>query len=121
FAGVSDENIYGAAVLDADLVLEAFAKVTSPGRLEVVRRSPTIVIDAAHNPAGMAATVAAIEESFTFAHLTGVFAASGDKDVGGILDELEPLLTDIVVTRNSSERSMEPADAAELAAEIFGE
>ncbi len=123
FAGVTDETAPGqpGAALDPDLVREAFSRVSSPGRLEIVRRSPTIVIDAAHNPAGMAATVAAIEESFTFAHLTGVFAASGDKDVGGILDELEPLLTDIVVTRNSSERSMEPEEAAELAAEIFGE
>jgi dihydrofolate synthase/folylpolyglutamate synthase len=117
FAGVTDE----AATLDADLVREAFAKVSSPGRLEVIRRSPTIIIDAAHNPAGMAATVAAIEEAFTFARLTGVFAASGDKDVPGILAELEPLLTDIVVTRNSSDRSMDPEQTAELATEIFGE
>jgi dihydrofolate synthase / folylpolyglutamate synthase len=102
-------------------VREAFAKVTSPGRLEVIRRSPTIIIDAAHNPAGMAATVAGVQDSFTFSRLTGVFAASGDKDVPGMLAELEPLLTDIVVTRNSSERSMDPGETAELAAEIFGE
>ena len=122
FAGVSAEGVYGpAAGLDPDLIREAFAKVTSPGRLEVIRRSPTIIIDAAHNPAGMAATVAAVQESFTFSHLTGVFAASGDKDVAGMLAELEPLLTDIVVTRNSSERSMDPGETAELAAEIFGE
>jgi dihydrofolate synthase / folylpolyglutamate synthase len=117
FAGVSDE----AAGLDEDLVREAFAKVSSPGRLEVLRRSPTIIIDAAHNPAGMAATVAAIEEAFTFTHLSGVFAASGDKDVPGILAELEPLLDDIVVTRNSSDRSMDPGQVAEIAAEVFGE
>jgi dihydrofolate synthase/folylpolyglutamate synthase len=121
FAGVPDEDIYGTAGLDADLVREAFAKVTSPGRLEVIRRSPTIIIDAAHNPAGMAATVAAVPESFTFSHLTGVFAASGDKDAAGMLAELEPLLTDIVVTRNSSERSMDRQEIAELAVEIFGE
>jgi dihydrofolate synthase / folylpolyglutamate synthase len=121
FAGVSDENIYGPAGLDPDLVREAFAKVSSPGRLEVIRRSPTIVIDAAHNPAGMAATVAALQESFSFSHLTGVFAASGDKDVVGMLAELEPVLDEIVVTRNSSDRSMEPGETAELAAEIFGE
>src|ERR1700722_5979603 len=128
FAGVSDgaqadgvtPDGPGAA-LDADLVREAFAKVSSPGRLEIIRRSPTIIIDAAHNPAGMAATVAAVEEAFTFSRLAGVFAASGDKDVPGILAELEPLLTDIVVTRNSSERSLEPEQAAELAEEIFGE
>ena len=128
FAGVSDSaQADGAApdgpgaALDANLVREAFAKVSSPGRLEVIRRSPTIIIDAAHNPAGMAATVAAVEEAFTFSRLAGVFAASGDKDVPGILAELEPLLTDIVVTRNSSERSMEPEQTAELAEEIFGE
>jgi dihydrofolate synthase / folylpolyglutamate synthase len=119
FAGVSDEA--GAAGLDADLVREAFANVTSPGRLEVIRRSPTIIIDAAHNPAGMAATVAAVEEAFSFAYLSGVFAASGDKDVPGMLAELEPLLSDIVVTRNSSDRSMDPDQTAEPAAEIFGE
>jgi dihydrofolate synthase/folylpolyglutamate synthase len=118
FAGVSDD---AGAALDADLVREAFAKVSSPGRLEVIRRSPTIIIDAAHNPAGMAATVAGIEEAFSFARLVGVFAASGDKDVPGILAELEPLLTDIVVTRNSSDRSLDPEQTAELAAEIFGE
>jgi dihydrofolate synthase/folylpolyglutamate synthase len=114
---VSDE---AGTPLDADLVREAFANVSSPGRMEVIRRSPTIIIDAAHNPAGMAATVAAVEEAFSFARLTGVFAASGDKDVPGILAELEPLLTDIVVTRNSSERSMEPEQVAALATEIFG-
>jgi len=119
FAGTSDER--ETSGLDVTLVREAFATVTSPGRLEIVRRSPTIIIDAAHNPAGMAATSAAVQESFTFTHLTGVFAASGDKDVPGMLAELEPLLDEIVVTRNSSERSMEPAEVAELAAEIFGE
>jgi dihydrofolate synthase / folylpolyglutamate synthase len=119
FAGVSDEA--GAAGLDADLVREAFANVTSPGRLEVIRRSPTIIIDAAHNPAGMTATVAAVEEAFSFTYLSGVFAASGDKDVPGMLAELEPLLSDIVVTRNSSDRSMDPDETAELAADIFGE
>jgi dihydrofolate synthase / folylpolyglutamate synthase len=119
FAGMSDED--GPTGLDADLVHEAFANVTSPGRLEVIRRSPTIIIDAAHNPAGMAATVAAVEESFSFTHLSGVFAASGDKDVPGMLAELEPLLSDIVVTRNSSDRSLDPDRTAQLAAEIFGE
>ena len=118
-AGVSEDG--ETSGLDAGLVREAFAAVTSPGRLEVVRRSPTILIDAAHNPAGMAATSAAIQESFTFTHLTGVFAASGDKDVLGMLAELEPLLDEIVVTRNSSDRSMEPSEVAELAADVFGE
>ena len=44
----------------------AFAEVTSPGRLEIIRRSPTIVLDAAHNPHGAEATAAALEDSFAF-------------------------------------------------------
>src|ERR1700728_4572082 len=127
FAGVS--SVSGGSggsgeaghALDGDLVREAFATVSSPGRLEIIRRSPTIIIDASHNPAGVAATVAAVQETFTFTHLYGVFAARGDKDVAGMLSELEPLLDEIVVTRNSSDRSMETAEVAEIAAEIFGE
>src|ERR1700678_2599829 len=54
FAGVSSvsaEAGEAGEALDGDLVREAFAKVTSPGRLEIIRRSPTIIIDAPHNPA----------------------------------------------------------------------
>ncbi len=106
--------------LDAALVREAFAQMTSPGRVEVVRRSPTVLVDAAHNPAGMAATVAAVEESFAFAPLLGVLAVSADKDVPGILEELEPALAAVVVTRNSGARAMDVPALAELAIEIFG-
>ncbi len=123
FAGVSalaGSGVEGAEAIDPDVVREAFATVGSPGRLEIMRRSPTVIIDAAHNPAGMAATVAAVEESFMFTRLAGVFAPSGDKDVAGMLEELEPLLSDIVVTRNSSERSMDIEELAELTTEIFG-
>jgi dihydrofolate synthase/folylpolyglutamate synthase len=79
-----------------------------------------VLVDAAHNPAGMAAAVAALTEAFTFSGLVGVLAVSSDKDVAGILDELEPVLSELVVTRNSSSRSMDPETLAELAAEVFG-
>ena len=58
--------------LDEDVVRAAFAEVTSPARLEVIRRSPTIVLDAAHNPHGAEATAAALEDSFVFSPLIGV-------------------------------------------------
>ncbi|HJE58597.1 MAG TPA: bifunctional folylpolyglutamate synthase/dihydrofolate synthase [Nocardiopsis listeri] len=107
--------------LDPVIVGEALAGLEAPGRLEVVRTSPTVIADAAHNPAGMTATVAAVEEAFTFSRLIGVVAIMADKDVEGILDPLEPLLDEIVVTRNSSPRSLEPERLAALAEEIFGE
>jgi dihydrofolate synthase/folylpolyglutamate synthase len=94
--------------------------MSSPGRLEVVRRSPVVVVDAAHNPAGMAATVAALTEAFAPDELIAILAVSEDKDVPGILDELEPVVSELVVTANSSPRSADPGKLAELAAAVFG-
>jgi len=88
--------------------------------MEVVRRSPVVIVDAAHNPAGMAASLEALTEAFTFAAVIGVLAVSEDKDVAGILDQLEPVISELVVTRNSSDRSMDPVKLAELAASAFG-
>jgi dihydrofolate synthase/folylpolyglutamate synthase len=107
--------------LDQETVRAAFAAVTSPGRLEVVRRSPTVVLDAAHNPGGARAAAAAISEVFGFTHLVGVVAPSGDKDVRGLLEAFEPVLAEVVVTRNSTPRSMDVDELAGLAVEVFGE
>ncbi|MEV6822432.1 folylpolyglutamate synthase/dihydrofolate synthase family protein [Nocardiopsis dassonvillei] len=117
FASSGDD----AGGLDPAIVAEALAGVDSPGRMEVVRTSPTIIADAAHNPAGMTATAAAVEEAFTFSRLVGVVAIMADKDVEGILEPLEPLLDEIVVTRNSSPRSLEPERLSNVAQHIFGE
>jgi folylpolyglutamate synthase/dihydrofolate synthase len=110
-----------SAALDPELVRAGFAKVSSPGRLEILRRSPTVIADAAHNPAGMAVTLQALTESFDFTRVIGVVAVMADKDVAGLLEELEPVLSEIVVTANSSARSMPPDELAEVAREIFGE
>jgi dihydrofolate synthase/folylpolyglutamate synthase len=106
--------------LDIDIVREAFAEVRSPGRLETVRTAPTVIVDAAHNPAGMTATVAALAEAFTFRRLVGVISILGDKDAVAMLDLLEPVLDEIVVTQNSSDRAMDVDDLAALAVEVFG-
>ncbi|MFG2996777.1 bifunctional folylpolyglutamate synthase/dihydrofolate synthase [Streptomyces sp. NPDC048340] len=117
FFGVGGD---GARVLDADTVRKAFASVTSPGRMEVVRRSPTVVLDAAHNPAGAAATAEAVTESFGFSRLIGVVGASEGKDVRGLFEAFEPILAEVVVTENSSHRSMGADELAAIAVEVFG-
>jgi dihydrofolate synthase/folylpolyglutamate synthase len=107
--------------LEPELVREGFAQVDSPGRLERVRSAPTILLDGAHNPHGMAATVSALEDEFSFRHLVAVVAVFGDKDVSGLLDLLEPVAARIVVTQNSSPRSMPLNELAQIATDIFGE
>lgn len=111
----------GAGPLEAAPVEAAFADVRSPGRLEVVRSSPTVIVDAAHNPHGAEATVAALAEAFPFERLVGVVAILADKDVEQILAALEPALDEVVVTRSSSDRALDVADLAEVAADVFGE
>jgi dihydrofolate synthase / folylpolyglutamate synthase len=108
------------AGLDPDIVRRAVASISSPGRLEIVRRSPLVIVDASHNPGGMAVTVAALTEAFTFTDLIGIVAIMADKDVTGILEELEPVVTHLVVTTNSSPRSMPVAALAEAATDVFG-
>ena len=110
-----------AAALDADVVRAAFADVDSPGRLEVVRRSPTVVVDAAHNPAGAAVLADAVEEAFSFNRLVGVVAVLEDKDAEGILAALEPVLDEVVVTRTSSARCIDPKELGDVAVEVFDE
>ncbi|QLQ10139.1 MAG: bifunctional folylpolyglutamate synthase/dihydrofolate synthase [Nocardioidaceae bacterium] len=115
------EAFAGDDALADDLVREAFTRVTSPARLEVIRRGPTIVLDAAHNPHGAEAAVEAIRDSFAFDPLIGVVGVMADKDVEGLLAELEPVLAEVVCTQNSTNRSMPAADLGILAGEVFGE
>ena len=111
----------GEQPLDIDVLREALERVTSPGRLEIVRRSPTVIVDAAHNPAGARALRDALEDSFNFNKLVGVVAILQDKDADAILQTLEPVLDEIVVTRTRSARATDPERLGELATEIYGE
>ena len=107
--------------LSGELVEPAFAAMDSPGRLEVVRSSPTVLVDAAHNPAGVEALVAGMQEAFAFDRLVGVVGILDDKDAESMLSGLEPLLDEVVVTRSSSPRSHDVDDLAAIAGEVFGE
>ena len=114
------ESLFGGRALPAQIVENAFAQVTSPGRLEVVRTSPTVLVDAAHNPHGVSALRTALEESFPLKHLVLVYAAMADKDVEGVLSELEPICEAVVCVPMDSPRAMELEDLVEIADDVFG-
>jgi len=111
----------GEQPLDPDVLRAGLEGASSPGRLEIVRRSPTVIVDAAHNPHGARALAAALRESFAFGKLVGVIAILKDKDATEMLETLEPVLDEIVVTRTTSSRAMPPVELGQLAGEIFGE
>ncbi|GAA1840971.1 bifunctional folylpolyglutamate synthase/dihydrofolate synthase [Microlunatus capsulatus] len=115
------EAFLGLKAVNPDVVREGFAQVIFPGRLEVVRRGPAVVLDAAHNPHGARATAAALTEAFAFNPLVGVVAVMADKDARGLLEVFEEVMNEVVVTQVSSTSRGMPADElGELAAEVFG-
>ncbi|MDN6618797.1 MAG: bifunctional folylpolyglutamate synthase/dihydrofolate synthase, partial [Corynebacterium variabile] len=118
------EAFFGAGAgrqLDIETVRRGFAQVQSPGRLERVRATPSIFIDATHNPHGAKALAEAVDRDFSFRRLVGVLGILGDKDARGILAALEPVLDEVVVTRNGSPRALEVETLAEYARDAFGE
>lgn len=115
------EAFFGGGALPGDVVEEAFANVRSPGRLELVRSSPAVLLDAGHNPHGVEAVRAAIGEAFAFRRLVGVVSVMADKQAEAILAELEPMLDAVVVTQMRSPRAMDAVELADVAREVFGE
>jgi dihydrofolate synthase / folylpolyglutamate synthase len=118
------EAFFGAGVdrqLDIEAIREGFASVVAPGRLERMRSAPTVFIDAAHNPHGARALAGALDEEFAFRRLIAVVGMMADKDAKGILEALEPVVTDIVLTRNNSPRAMDVDELASIARDIFGD
>ena len=105
------------APLVPELVAEAFATTTSPGRMEVVGRQPLLVLDGAHNPAGARAAAATLEEEFG--------AVEGRVLVVGMLQGRDPVemlealgaggAKAVVATRAPSPRSLDPEEVAAAA------
>jgi dihydrofolate synthase/folylpolyglutamate synthase len=111
----------GSQPIEHEVLAAAVSRMSSPGRLEIVRRSPTVLVDAAHNPHGARSLVAALDEAFTFTRLVGLVGIVTDKDAVSILEVLEPALDHVVISRSSSPRAMPPAKLGRLAVEVFGE
>ena len=114
-------EVFAGVKLDTELVQDAFSKVSSPGRCEIVYKDPTVIIDAAHNPHGAGAIATTINTEFDFELVVGVISVLADKDVAGILKNLSAVLDYLVITENDSSRVMKPNLLANLATEFFKE
>lgn len=69
-----------------------------PGRIEVLSRNPTVIVDAAHNWEAVAALLRTLDESFPARRRVLVFAATRDKDVAGMLRQILPRFDSVIVT-----------------------
>ncbi len=107
--------------LDEDLVRSAFSKVKSPGRCEIVYTDPLVIIDAAHNPHGVAAITQTINSEFDLELVIAVVAVLADKDVDGILAQLVNSVDYLVTTQSNSPRALSAEQLSKVALRYFKE
>ncbi len=106
--------------LDVEAVREAAAAVTAPGRMEIVRRDPLLMLDGAHNPHGAAALCEAIAEEFPTLQWRLVIGAMQDKDLDGILDPFRGCLIGVETAAADIERATDAGDVAADATRVLG-
>lgn len=115
------EALGGGRGLSPEVIQEGFDAVIAPGRTELVRHSPAVVIDSAHNPHAVTATQAAIAESFAFAPQIVVLGMLRGKDAPGVVLALDEETSMFVVTRPDSPRAVEAGDLGDVVAGIVGD
>jgi dihydrofolate synthase/folylpolyglutamate synthase len=110
-AAVAAAHVLG---VEGAAIRTGLARARWPGRLQIVRRDPYVVLDGAHNPDGARALAASLRALFGAAPVTFVLGVYADKDVRGIVEALLPLAARFVVTRAANDRAAESAALAAI-------
>lgn len=110
----------GQQALGSEVVEDGILLSSSPGRLQIIDRQPTVIIDAAHNPHGAEALTRALMASFSFDRLICVLGVLQEKDVTGIVEALDAVVDHFVVTQSSSDRALSVSDLADTVSAIAG-
>ncbi len=109
---VLDEMGYG---VEEKSVYEGLKKVRWPGRLDLIQKSPQILLDGAHNPAAARSLRKALKEEFDYKHLSMIMGIMEDKEVTAIIAELAPLADLLIASRPHTPRAMSPHTIADIA------
>lgn len=106
--------------IDNNKAAEGLHKVTLTGRMEMICDDPRIMIDAAHNAASIKALIHAIGQNIPYDSMVVIFGCNNDKDVRGMLENLQYGADKVIFTRSNSAKAMSPEDLAEMYTEICG-
>ncbi len=99
---VAGENISQKAIASG------LAKAFLPGRFEVVKENPLVIVDGAHNADSASALAKTLQEHFSGKQITAIIGVNQDKDIDGILQALKPIVNSVIATKSKSARAMEP-------------
>ena len=104
-----------------DILRSAISDVSSPGRLQLIRTEPNLLLDGAHNPAGALILAQALRAEFSEKPLVGVIAVLAEKDAAGLFSNLAGVFESVVITQSSSPRSMPVAELESIAKDGLGQ
>lgn len=97
---------------------EGLDRARWPGRMELLRREPHVVVDCAHNPYSAQTLVASLKQWYPDRRWVLIYGASGDKDIEGMLRALVPFAEHVIVTRSYHPRAATPYDLADVCAKL---
>ncbi|MFI4910028.1 MAG: bifunctional folylpolyglutamate synthase/dihydrofolate synthase [Sedimentisphaeraceae bacterium JB056] len=103
--------------IDDEKSVEGLGMVRMPGRLQVVYNNPRVVVDMAHNAASIKALIQTIGQHIPYDSMVMIFGCNADKDIVGMLDELQYGADKVIFTRSSSPRAVRPDELAEMYSE----
>jgi len=106
--------------IDDEKATEGLNEVSLTGRMEMICDDPRIMIDAAHNAASIRALIHAIGQNIPYDSMVVIFGCNRDKDVEGMLRQLQYGADKVIFTRSASAKAMSPEDLAEMYTEICG-
>ncbi len=95
--------------ISTNSITDGLARVSWPGRLQVLGHHPFLVADGAHNPDSARRLILSLKQYFDFDRAILVMGASSDKNIAGVVSELFPLFDKVIVTRSRHPRAMAPA------------
>jgi len=102
-------------------VSEGLKQAHWEGRLEILQHSPMLLVDGAHNPAGVATLCRALQNDFPHRRLILLFGVLGDKDYRTMAKRLFPLADRVILTRPNSERALSPEELRLAAGRFHGD
>lgn len=106
--GIIDALLERDIEISPQQAIDGLAEVKLQGRLESILPQPHTVIDAAHNAASIAALMRAIGQNITYDSMVVIFGCSADKDVNGMLDQLQLGADKVIFTSTGTPRAMDP-------------
>lgn len=106
--------------IDNEKAAEGLNKVSLPGRMEIICQDPRIMIDAAHNASSIRALIHAIGQNIPYDSMIVIFGCNSDKDIVGMLKEIQYGADKVIFTRSNSPKAVSPSDLADMYTEICG-